>query len=127
MALMTKLQRKYIKDIESNLSVTFNGKNTRNDADLFIKQYVEENRKFQKRNNKQTPPTGKQLRLIKDIEEVLDVEFIGKTLGVASNFIKEYFDEFKVEAGVNYKIKNYYNKVASGIELYQNKRKLEAR
>lgn len=119
----TKLQKQYIKDIESNLDVVFDGKNTRIDADKFIKKYAEENREFRKKNNKQTKPTGKQLRFIKDIEEVLDVKYTGRTVKSASKFIKAYITEYDANRGREKKIKQYYNKFADNIEAYQKRRR----
>jgi len=123
MAVMTKLQQTYIKDIESNLQVIFNGNNTRNNADLFIKKYAEENREFRVKNNKQTRPTGKQLRFIKDIEEVLEIKYTGRTVKSASKFIQKYLTEFDSRTGIERKIKQYYNGMADKIDRAQkNKR-----
>jgi len=119
----TKLQKEYIKDIESNLNVVFDGKNTRIDADTFIKKYADKNREFRKKNNKQTKPTGKQLRFIKDIEEILDIKYTGRTVKSASKFIKKYITEYTANMGREKKIKNYYNKFADNIEAYQKRRR----
>jgi len=119
----TKLQKQYIKDIELNLDVTFDGKNTRIDADKFIKKYADKNREFRKKNNKQTKPTGKQLRFIKDIEEILDIKYTGRTVKSASKFIKKYITEYTANMGREKKIKNYYNKFADNIEAYQKRRR----
>jgi len=123
MPIMTKLQKNYIKDIESNLDVIFNGKNTRVDADIFIKKHAEENRKFEKSHNRQIRPTGKQLRFIRDIEEVLDVKFKGQTIKTASKFIQQHITEYSARMDTERKIKRYYNNFADKIGAYQRKRK----
>ncbi len=127
MALWTKLQRKYVKDIEDNLHVKFTGKPTRADADLFIKEYAEANRKFNQDANKQTRPTGKQLRFIKEIEDVLSVEFKGRTIKSASKFIKKHLMEYSSRMGSERKILRYCNRVADNIDSYQRKRKARIR
>ncbi len=123
MALWTKLQRNYVKDIENNLGITFDGKPTRIDADTFIKKHTEANRKFRKSLNKQTRPTGKQLRFISDIEEILDVKFKGRTVKTASKFIQAHITEYDARVDSEKKIKRYYNGFADKIESYQRRRR----
>jgi hypothetical protein len=123
MSLWTKLQRKYVKDIEDNLNITFNGKPTRVDADQFIKEHAEANRAVRKDQNKQTRPTGKQLRFIKDIEDILDVKFTGRTVKTASKFIQKHITEYSARMDTEKKIKRYYNVVADKIESYQRRRR----
>ena len=41
------------------------------------------------------PPTDRQLKLIADMEETLDIVFDGTTQEEASDFIQEWMDEFK--------------------------------
>jgi len=123
MSLWTKLQRNYVKDIEDNLKVTFDGKPTRIDADIFIKKHAEANREVRQSQNKQTRPTGKQLRWIKDIEEILDVEFKGRTVKTASKFIQKYITEYNARMDTEKKIKRYYNGVADKIEANQRRRR----
>ena len=123
MALMTKLQRNYITDIETNLNVTFDGDNTRRDADIFIKKHAEKNREFKLSNNKQIPPTGKQRRFIEDIEDILDVKYTGRTVKSASKFIALHLTEYRAKIDTKRKIKRYYNKVADGIDAYQKRRR----
>lgn len=114
MAIWTKLQRKYVRDIETMLGIIFAGNPTRKDADIFIKEHAEEHRKMKLDLNKQFPPTGKQQRLIKEIEERLDIKFTGRTVRTASAFIEKYLDEFKaletskdrMKRFINYKAKN---------------------
>jgi hypothetical protein len=87
MALMTKSQEKYIKDIEKNLNVKYSGSPSRKDASIFIKKYVDKNRKIRLGNNDIILPTGKQLRFIRAIEKNLGIKFRGKTFEEASLFI----------------------------------------
>ena len=123
MALMTKLQRKYIQDIEKNLGITYTGKNNRTEASMFITQHKEENRKVNKAKKKSTPPTGKQLRLIKDIEKTFKATFRGKTLKSAKKFIETYYDDFRLNQTYDSKVKNYLNKKASSIDRKQRQRR----
>ena len=123
MALWTKLQKQYVRDIENNLKVTFTGKPTRMDASLFIREHREANMKFKIKHKIEFRPTGKQLRLIKDIEDTLEVEFKGRTVKSASDFIREHISEYSCRMDIEKKIKRYYNSVASKISAYQIKRK----
>ena len=97
---MTKIQRKYINNIESDLNVIFDAKNTRKDADEFIKKHLKQHRLFVKEHNIIPPPTGKQQRLIKKIEDVLDIKYYGKSVKTASKFIEEYLLEYKYETDI---------------------------
>ena len=124
MALWTKLQKQYVTDIEKNLKITFDGKFTRVDADIFIKKHAEENRKFKQSHNKQTPPTGKQLRFIRDIEDVLDVKFKGRTLKSASKFIQKHNMEYGARMDTETKMKLYSNRLADKIEMYQRRKRI---
>lgn len=119
---MTKLQRQYIKDIEKNLNVKYNGGNTREDASLFISLYKEENRKFNLKNKIKTRPTGKQLRLIRSIEQTLEIKFNGKTLNEAKNFIDKYYNEFKANQTYFTKFKNCCNRKADMIDRKRKRR-----
>lgn len=123
MALMTKLQRKYIEDIERNLNITYHGRHNRDDAYSFIKQYEDENRKFNIKNKIKFPPTGKQLRYIKDIEKVTEKKFTGKTLKEANKFIQKNVDEFKLNRDFSFKFKNLCNRKADKIQQKQRMRK----
>jgi hypothetical protein len=120
MPAMTKLQRKYIEDIEKNLDVVFDYPNTRKGADLFIKKYKDENTRYKLENKKQFPPSGKQKRLIEDIEKSLDIKFKGRTVKTAAKFIKDNIIEFKAVQTTDQKIKNYYNKLSDNIRKQQN-------
>jgi len=115
MALWTNLQKNYVRDIEKNVGVEFEGNPTRKDADLFIKEHAEENKQIKLDLNKRFPPTGKQLRLIKDIEEELDIKFKGRTIRTASKFIDEYIDEYKCSSGSKNKMRNLIYKKAREI------------
>jgi len=115
MPIMTKLQRTFIEDIEKNLRVTYDYPNTRKGADIFIKKHKEENTRFKLDAKTQFPPTGKQRRLIKDIEGSLDIKFNGRTVRTASKFIATYINEFKAVQTIDQKIKNYYNAFSEGI------------
>ena len=111
-------------DIEKNLKVNYCGQNNREEAHLFIKQYKDENRKFNIKNKIKFPPTGKQLRYIKDIEKVTEKEFIGKTLKEASKFIEKNLDEFKLNQDFTFnKFKNLCNRKADKIQRKQRMRK----
>jgi len=115
MAYMTKRQKSYIEDIEKNLKVKYAGYNTRKEADKFIQIHAEANREFQKVRKISTPPTGKQMRYIKDIEAVLEIKFTGKTLKEAIKFINDYYLDYATEAPFDYKIKNYYNNLSAAM------------
>ena len=115
MPKMTKLQKKFIEDIQENLNITFDYPDTRKGADIFIKKYKDENQRYKLQNKKQFPPTGKQRRLIKDIEESLDIKFNGRTVRTASKFIETYINEFKAVQTIDQKIKNYYNAFSEAI------------
>ena len=115
MSLWTKLQRNYIKDIEKNVGVAFEGNPSRKDADSFIKKYGEKNRQIKLKLNKRFPPTGKQSRLIKEIETTLDLSFKGKTVKTASKFIAQHFDEYKFLCGYEQYMRNVIYKKASSI------------
>jgi hypothetical protein len=123
MALWTKLQRKYVKDIEDNLGITFNGRPTRVDADKFIKENSQANYEAKiSKGKKQFPPTGKQLRYIEDIEKSLDIKFRGRTIKSAAKFIKQYKDEYETVKPAEHKMKLYYNAVADKIEKNQRRK-----
>ena len=97
MSLITKRQRDFIKDIEDVLEVEFEGKENRKGASDFIAKHVETFRVEKLKANKRFPPTGKQIRLIKDMEEVLDIKFKGRTVKTASKFIAKHLSEFQME------------------------------
>lgn len=97
MSLITKRQRDFIKDIEDVLGVEFEGRENRKGASDFISTHIETFRVERLKANKRFPPTGKQVRLIKDMEEVLDTKFKGRTVKTASKFIAKHLSEFKME------------------------------
>lgn len=58
MAQWTELQQQYVKDIEKNLKVVYNGDKTKKSASEFIKKYRKENAKYQIKNGLQKPYKG---------------------------------------------------------------------
>jgi hypothetical protein len=110
MAGMTKVQRKYVEDIERNLNVKFTGYNTRKAADLFLQKYAEENKQFKIKNNlKFNNITGKQHRFIKDIETRLEIKFKGTKQKEASQFIADNLDEHKFNETCEDRMKGFIN------------------
>jgi len=107
---MTKLQKKYVESIERHLNVKYTGYNTRKGADLFLQKYAEENKQFKIKNNlKFNNITGKQYRLIKDIEKRLGIKFTGTKQKEASQFIADNFDEHKFNETCEDRMKRYIN------------------
>lgn len=93
----TRYQKEYVEDIERHLKVVYRNPETKKDAHTFIELYKDDNAAYMDANNLQRPPTGKQRRYIKAIEQVLDIKFKGKTAKDASDFISEWHLEFKFE------------------------------
>ena len=93
MSLWTKAQQNYIHAIEEILQIKFEGVQSRENADIFIKKYRDQFTQAKLKMNKRFPPSQKQKKVIKEIEDILDVKFTGRTVRSASEFIKKYYDE----------------------------------
>jgi len=123
MAGMTKLQKKYIEDIESVLKVEYTGSNSRKYADLFIKKYRDKHQKYKLEKGKRFPPTGKQKRFIKEIEETLDIKFTGRTVNTASKFISENIGDFNLFKSNDQTMKHRLNMLSKKIEVQVEEKK----
>ena len=123
MALWTKLQRKYVEDIEKNLNIKYDGKPNRDEASLFISKHKQANREFIIKMKKPAPPTGKQIRYIRDIEKILNIKFEGKTIMEARSFISENRLEYEDKRPPEIKMKLYCNTIASAIGARQRQRR----
>lgn len=123
MAIWTKAQQNYINDIEKTLNTKFIDTPSRTNASNFIKKYKDQYTKFKLDNNKRFPPTMKQRRLIKDIENTLNIKYNGKTVKTASTFIKKHYNEFTQNTTEEYKFKKMIEKKANDIQQKQDKRR----
>jgi len=118
-AKWTKLQKEYVRGIENNLEVVYSGEKTRKDADIFIRLHEYDNAQYMENHGLKRPPSGKQLRYIKDIERILGVEkFTGRTSQAAHDYIALYYMEVKFEISNCFKenphIEAEWNKFTKG-------------
>jgi len=91
MITITKKQKQIIIAIEVKLGIIYKTPNEgRTVASRFIAKHIEALREYNRANNLDAPPTGKQDRCIKAIEKEFDVVFEGRTLFEANDFIKEF-------------------------------------
>jgi hypothetical protein len=97
MGFMTNKQKSVIIDIELKLGIVYETPKAGPDAaGKFIGKHIETLRQYNMKTDFKAPPTGKQLRYIKDIEKQLNVSFPGKTLKEACKFIQLYHIEYKL-------------------------------
>ena len=87
-------------DIQLKLGVTFKpmrgSHGGRREAATFIARYMPALKEYNENNHIEPPPTGKQVRYIRAIEDELDVCFRGETLVEASEFIGFHAEAFKI-------------------------------
>jgi hypothetical protein len=97
MGIMTKKQKSLIMDMEFKLGAIYKtplaGPTL---ASRFIARHIEALREYNTVTNFQVPPTGKQDRYIRVIEQELDVCFTGTTLKEACEFIGIHVGDFKL-------------------------------
>lgn len=92
---MTKIQKEFIKDIENVLNITYTGGDHRKNASCFIDKHKVKYKAKSKVKRVSLPMSGKQKRLIKEIEKYLDgVKFTGKTALGAKRFIDYWYYDY---------------------------------
>ena len=97
MGFMTNKQKSVIIALELKLVIVYETPKAGPDAaGKFIGKHIETLRQYNMKTDFEVPPTGKQLRYIKNIEKQLDVSFPGNTLKEACNFIQLYHKEYKL-------------------------------
>lgn len=95
MIISTFAQRDLVTAIEKELDVEFLDEiKNRKEVSFFIQQNIKQLRVVNK-NNKRTPmPTRKQMCFIKNIENILRIEYTGNCYKDAYDFIKDNITEF---------------------------------
>ena len=94
---MTKKQKSVIMAIEFKLGITYETPSAGPTlASRFIAKHIEKLREYNSRINFEVPPTGKQLRYIKVIEDELNVDFKGSKLKEACEFIRIHHGNYQL-------------------------------